>query len=182
MPPRQPNGRRRYLAIWTATVRVTLPDGSYHEDVGVGDHENSDPAKAIENCKKEAVSDALKRTLRLFGNALGNCLYDKSFTQQVVANGPSMAPGPEHMRVSFPEWQKRKRQRQELADKIVDDDTCIHGIHGPFSDRLFDELQGSGPWSAPSLTTHSDQLPGTRDRSQPGTNQPASSATNKKVN
>lgn len=35
-------------------------------------------------CKKEAVTDAVKRTLRNFGNVLGNCLYDKSYTQEIV--------------------------------------------------------------------------------------------------
>ena len=32
-------------------------------------------------CKKEAVTDALKRTLRNFGNLLGNCLYDKEYAK-----------------------------------------------------------------------------------------------------
>ena len=27
------------------------------------------------SCVQEAASDALKRTLRLFGNGLGNCIY-----------------------------------------------------------------------------------------------------------
>ena len=31
--------------------------------------------------EQEAVSDARKRALRLFGNALGNCLYDKQHLQ-----------------------------------------------------------------------------------------------------
>ena len=35
-------------------------------------------------CKKEAVTDGLKRALRSFGNVMGNCLYDKSYTQEVV--------------------------------------------------------------------------------------------------
>ena len=35
-------------------------------------------------CKKEAVTDALKRALRNFGNLLGNCLYDKSFVNEVI--------------------------------------------------------------------------------------------------
>jgi DNA repair and recombination protein RAD52 len=30
------------------------------------------------------VTDGLKRALRNFGNLLGNCLYDKSYTQEVV--------------------------------------------------------------------------------------------------
>jgi hypothetical protein len=34
--------------------------------------------------KKEAVTDATKRALRTFGNVLGNCLYDKEYTKEVV--------------------------------------------------------------------------------------------------
>lgn len=30
------------------------------------------------------MTDAVKRTLRNFGNLLGNCLYDKAYTQEVV--------------------------------------------------------------------------------------------------
>jgi recombination DNA repair RAD52 pathway protein len=35
-------------------------------------------------CKKEAVTDGLKRTLRTFGNVLGNCLYDKAYTAEIT--------------------------------------------------------------------------------------------------
>jgi hypothetical protein len=35
-------------------------------------------------CKKEAVTDALKRSLRLFGSLLGNCLYDKHYVGEVA--------------------------------------------------------------------------------------------------
>ena len=38
---------------------------------------------ALEKAKKEAVTDALKRTFRLFGNAMGNCLYDKEYLTNV---------------------------------------------------------------------------------------------------
>ena len=30
------------------------------------------------------MTDAIKRALRNFGNVLGNCLYDKSYTSEVV--------------------------------------------------------------------------------------------------
>lgn len=44
-------------------------------------------------CKKEAVTDAVKRALRNFGNLLGNCLYDKSYTQEVVKmSTPKVSP------------------------------------------------------------------------------------------
>ncbi|KAL7277287.1 hypothetical protein ACG7TL_009143 [Trametes sanguinea] len=76
---------RRFNVGVTAIVRVTLRDGVFHEDVGYGLLENSkSKGAALDKCKKEAVTDAVKRTLRNFGNLLGNCLYDKSYTQEVV--------------------------------------------------------------------------------------------------
>ncbi|EEB89974.1 hypothetical protein MPER_11878, partial [Moniliophthora perniciosa FA553] len=76
---------KRYSVGVTAIVRVTLRDGVYHEDVGYGLLENSkSKGQALDKCKKEAVTDAIKRALRNFGNLLGNCLYDKSYTQEIV--------------------------------------------------------------------------------------------------
>lgn len=68
----------------TAIVRVTLADGIYREDIGYGAVENERrKAAAFERAKKSAVTDALKRSLRGFGNALGNCLYDKDFLSRI---------------------------------------------------------------------------------------------------
>eukprot|EP01130_Rhizamoeba_saxonica_P005272 TRINITY_DN2117_c0_g1_i3.p1 TRINITY_DN2117_c0_g1~~TRINITY_DN2117_c0_g1_i3.p1 ORF type:complete len:206 (-),score=52.85 TRINITY_DN2117_c0_g1_i3:32-649(-) len=67
----------------TAVVKVMLKDGTYHEDVGYGTCENRNQGTAIENAKKEAVSDARKRALRCFGNALGNCIYDKEHIKDI---------------------------------------------------------------------------------------------------
>eukprot|EP01118_Nematostelium_gracile_P012950 TRINITY_DN4815_c0_g1_i1.p1 TRINITY_DN4815_c0_g1~~TRINITY_DN4815_c0_g1_i1.p1 ORF type:complete len:321 (+),score=87.11 TRINITY_DN4815_c0_g1_i1:116-964(+) len=79
-----PNGKHR-CGI-TAVVKVTLRDGSFHMDVGFGCSENPRKGAAIENAKKEAVSDARKRALRLFGNHLGNCLYDKTHLKKITAD------------------------------------------------------------------------------------------------
>ncbi|KAH0349965.1 recombination protein Rad52, partial [Aureobasidium melanogenum] len=66
-------------------VRVSLKDGTFHEDIGYGHIENcKGKAAAFEKAKKEAVTDALKRSLRNFGNVLGNCLYDKDYLQRVT--------------------------------------------------------------------------------------------------
>ncbi|KAM0246273.1 hypothetical protein ACHAQJ_010293 [Trichoderma viride] len=66
-------------------VRVTLRDGTYHEDVGYGSIENAKgKAMAFEKAKKEGTTDALKRTLRNFGNVLGNCIYDQNYVKQVT--------------------------------------------------------------------------------------------------
>ncbi|OCL09922.1 hypothetical protein AOQ84DRAFT_362845 [Glonium stellatum] len=73
-------------------VRVTLKDGTFHEDIGYGHIENcKGKAAAFEKAKKEAATDALKRALRTFGNVLGNCLYDKDYMGRVknLKAGPS---------------------------------------------------------------------------------------------
>ncbi|KAJ5665744.1 DNA repair and recombination protein radC [Penicillium maclennaniae] len=72
-------------------VRVTLRDGTFHEDIGYGHIENcKGKAAAFEKSKKEGTTDALKRTLRNFGNVLGNCVYDKDYLTKVtkVKAGP----------------------------------------------------------------------------------------------
>lgn len=38
----------------------------------------------LDQAKKEAVTDATKRALKNFGSLLGLCLYEKSYTQEVV--------------------------------------------------------------------------------------------------
>lgn len=92
---------RRYNVGISVIMRVTLKEGVYHEDVGYGTIENAkgkgmalDKVRCPQvlwsrvlislQCKKEAVTDALKRTLRTFGNVLGNCLYDKQYTAEIV--------------------------------------------------------------------------------------------------
>ncbi|KAJ9607302.1 DNA repair protein rad52 [Cladophialophora chaetospira] len=66
-------------------VRITLKDGTHHEDIGYGQIENcKGKAAAFEKAKKEGTTDALKRALRNFGNVLGNCVYDKSYVQKVT--------------------------------------------------------------------------------------------------
>lgn len=85
----------------TAIVRVTLRDGTYHEDTGYGHMENAkQKGPALEKvrfnrprlttanillyqAKKEAVTDGTKRALRNFGNVMGSCLYDKDFNARV---------------------------------------------------------------------------------------------------
>ena len=77
------DGSKVSLGI-SALVRVTLKDGTYHEDIGYGSIENAkSKAAAFEKAKKEAITDGLKRGLKAFGNVLGNCLYDKSFLKRI---------------------------------------------------------------------------------------------------
>ncbi|KAG8540223.1 hypothetical protein GDO81_019686 [Engystomops pustulosus] len=67
-----------------AFVKVQLKDGSYHEDVGYGVSEGlKSKALSLEKARKEAVTDGLKRALKCFGNALGNCILDKDYLRAV---------------------------------------------------------------------------------------------------
>ena len=59
-----------------------LRGGGFHEDVGYGVSEGMrSKALALEKARKEAVTDGLKRALKSFGNALGNCINDKEYLQ-----------------------------------------------------------------------------------------------------
>jgi DNA recombination protein Rad52 len=70
-------------------VRVWLRDGSFHEDVGYGVCEGmKGKAAAFEKARKESVTDAMKRALRVFGDRLGNCAYDKEFLKNVKKSNP----------------------------------------------------------------------------------------------
>ncbi|EEQ82846.1 hypothetical protein NCER_100386 [Vairimorpha ceranae BRL01] len=68
----------------SCVVRISLKDGTHKEDIGYGSSENQRrKCEAFEKAKKEAVTDALKRALRQYGNSLGNCCYDKEFINNV---------------------------------------------------------------------------------------------------
>jgi hypothetical protein len=55
------------------------------QDIGYGHIENcKGKAAAFEKAKKEGTTDSLKRTLRNFGNVLGNCIYDKDYVSKVT--------------------------------------------------------------------------------------------------
>lgn len=62
---------------YVATVRVMV-DSVTREDVGAGHGYDADCGSAHESAIKEAVTDALKRALRTFGNPFGLALYDKT--------------------------------------------------------------------------------------------------------
>ncbi|XP_061578067.1 DNA repair protein RAD52 homolog [Cololabis saira] len=68
-----------YVGV-SAFIKVQLKDGSFHEDVGYGVSEGlKSKALSLEKARKEAVTDGMKRALKCFGNALGNCILDKQY-------------------------------------------------------------------------------------------------------
>lgn len=101
-------------------VRVTLRDGTYHEDIGYGHMENAKgKAAAFEKAKKEGTTDGLKRALRNFGNVLGNCIYDKEYLKQVnkVKAAPTKFDVDKLHRHSDFVPVKREQEQKQIEDK-----------------------------------------------------------------
>ena len=89
------NSNQNVVICYKAIVKVDVYDIDHstmisRQDVGFGTGVARSLADAHENSAKEAVTDALKRSLRSFGNQFGNSLYDKS--KSVVQNAPSNIP------------------------------------------------------------------------------------------
>lgn len=70
-------GDKQWQAAYTCIVTLAVGDVT-REDVGFGSGFAKQIGDAIEGATKEAVTDALKRALRTFGNPFGLALYDKS--------------------------------------------------------------------------------------------------------
>ena len=77
---------KAYLAI----VRVRVGEAT-HEDVGTGLVQGDRPT-GHETAMKGAVTDALKRALRAFGDQFGNSLYDRDSSLHTEAKAAAAAP------------------------------------------------------------------------------------------
>jgi recombination DNA repair RAD52 pathway protein len=54
-------------------MRITLKDGTYHEDIGYANVTNlKSKETTILTIKKLSITDGLKRTIRYFGPSLSN--------------------------------------------------------------------------------------------------------------
>ena len=84
------NTNNNTVICYKALIRLVVysPDHNKNvskEDVGFGTGIAKTLAEAHEGAGKEAVTDALKRAMRSFGNQFGNSLYDKSRKHQIEA-------------------------------------------------------------------------------------------------
>jgi DNA repair and recombination protein RAD52 len=96
----RPVGQRQapgFGVCYIARIKVWVGDHCEKEDVGSGHGISTDHGQAHESAVKEAVTDALKRTLRVFGWPLGLALYDKQREHvgydQVAINPPAAPEG-----------------------------------------------------------------------------------------
>ena len=81
------NHNQNFVVCYKAVVKLIVKDENhtksiFRQDVGFGSGVAKTLADSHENAGKEAVTDALKRAMRSFGNQFGNSLYDKTRNQQ----------------------------------------------------------------------------------------------------
>ena len=126
------NANQNVVVCYKAIVKVDVYDIDHstmisRQDVGFGTGVARSLADAHENSAKEAVTDALKRSLRSFGNQFGNSLYDKS--KSVAQNTPSNMPNaPANQNAGFGQNQAIPNQAPSQAmpnqapnDQVMDD-------------------------------------------------------------
>ena len=87
-------------------------------------------ALSVEKARKEAVTDGLKRALKSFGNALGNCLNDKDYMKvmtSVKKEVPKYHPNDSHNDLSILRDRRLNRNslpRQDLTTMTILDSTA----------------------------------------------------------
>ena len=103
-------------AVASALVRVTLANGAYHEDVGVGTSKQSSAQAARENAEKACITDGIKRALRQFGNLLGNSLYDANYARTLDVNHKDPIDNIDFDIIET--YIEKEKQRREISDQL----------------------------------------------------------------
>ena len=91
------NANQNTVICYKALIRLVVYSQDHNknvskEDVGFGTGIAKTLAEAHEGAGKEAVTDALKRAMRSFGNQFGNSLYDKSKNHLTTTTAPTQLP------------------------------------------------------------------------------------------
>jgi len=132
------NGGKWSVGV-AATVRVTVKDTAgevWHEDTGYGTMDNGPSrGKAMEKCRKEAVTDGLKRAARQFGNATGGCLYNNEYLERVKkVKGPAE-------RIEFVEEELLRKPMNKRRRLMMEQERMQQGAGGDeFGEEMDDEM------------------------------------------
>jgi DNA repair and recombination protein RAD52 len=105
------NQNQNNIISYKAIVHVVVYNENHsqkvcREDVGFGSGIAKTLADTHESGAKEAVTDALKRAMRSFGNQFGNSLYDKSKNHQM-----NQQPQNNQSQTSYPPNDNNQQQR-----------------------------------------------------------------------
>lgn len=121
------NNNQNAVICYKAVVKVDVFSLDHskcitRQDVGFGTGVAKSLADAHENGAKEAVTDALKRSLRTFGNQFGNSLYDKSrnyVPQNAQQNNLSKATVSLHRQEQKPNFYTRQNNLSQTDEQMT---------------------------------------------------------------
>jgi DNA repair and recombination protein RAD52 len=113
------NNNQNIVIAYKAVVNVTVNDLAHNkhvsrEDVGFGTGIAKQLSDAHEGGAKEAVTDAIKRAMRSFGNQFGNSLYNKSRQPSHQSNQPIHLHN-QHPQQEQPQIQQQNHSPQEFS-------------------------------------------------------------------
>ncbi len=120
------NANQNNVVCYMARIQILVHDQQHskdvsREDVGFGTGIAKTLADAHENGAKEAVTDAIKRTLRSFGNQFGNSLYDKSRQHQQQSSQQST-------QLQQPQQQYQQPPIQQSQNSVPQDYSSLYNI------------------------------------------------------
>ncbi|KAK0141906.1 DNA repair protein RAD52 [Merluccius polli] len=142
----------KYYVGVSAFIKVQLKDGSFHEDVGYGVSEGlRSKALSLEKARKEAVTDGMKRALKCFGNALGNCIHNKEYLMAInkIPKQPTPPLDPAHTKRTDSEPMIEKARMSSLAR----DDITTGSFRNPLEPRTRNQNCSEGQSGASEAQT-----------------------------
>ena len=139
------NHNQNFVVCYKAVVKLIVKDENHskstsRQDVGFGTGTAKTLADSHENAGKEAVTDALKRAMRSFGNQFGNSLYDKTRNQQNQDSSYQQKPNynqnqsytnrnqkaPQNIQQNNPPQQQQPYQNANGSNRNVNQSANIH--------------------------------------------------------
>ncbi|XP_070686434.1 DNA repair protein RAD52 homolog isoform X2 [Pempheris klunzingeri] len=141
-----------YVGV-SAFVKIQLKDGAFHEDVGYGVSEGlKSKALSLEKARKEAVTDGMKRALKCFGNALGNCILNKEYLI-AINKIPKQAPPPLDPRKTKRSEGEPSVEKARFSSLVLEEKLVSAGPPGrmPLEPRVLNQNQNCSEAHTPTL-------------------------------
>ena len=122
------NQNQNHVICYKAILTITVYDLQHsktvsREDVGFGIGIAKTLADAHEGGAKEAVTDAIKRAMRSFGNQFGNSLYDKSRQHQVQQHSQ-----PQMQQIPQQQQYQQSQSPQQMHNHLPRDYASLYNL------------------------------------------------------
>jgi len=127
------NHNQNNVICYKAVINIIVHDTQHsksvsREDVGFGTGIAKTLADAHEGGAKEAVTDAIKRTLRSFGNQFGNSLYDKSRQHSTSQNQQQYAQQPQTQQIPQQPQFQQQQPTQQMQNNAPQDYASLYNL------------------------------------------------------